>query len=508
VEAASAPRSHALRVPRPRRLLAALPDEKLVEYVQRGDATAFEVLYDRHSSGVLGFCRHMLGSAQDAEDAVQHAFIAAHADLSRHTGREMHFKAWLYTIARNRCLSVLRARRDQPTEQVEIVTDRLSDDVQQRDDLRALLADIHRLPDDQREALVLSEVGALSHTEIAEVIGCEVSKVKSLVFQARTALIDRRLARETSCEEIREQIATLRGGALRRSHLRHHIESCPGCSEYREQVRRQRAMMALALPVIPSAALKGHVMGAVGLGSGAAVAGTASVGAGLGLAAKSGLAKLGIAAAVAGSAAGTAAVVHNEGFAGLPVVGGLSSSGHEQGDAGGTKSSGSNSTTGSGTSATSGKDGKAASDAKATNRSASGTEHGFTPVPGGSNGAAARERAATLGNGNHTGITKTHTKGKRTRTRAHRRAHAKKVHVKKAPPVTRTPRTPTTPKAETTPRTQPAPKNQPAPKTQTTPQPAPTTEPPATTPETTPPPTVAPLTGTTGDKSVGKGKAG
>jgi RNA polymerase sigma factor (sigma-70 family) len=488
--------------------LAALPDDKLVGAVQRGDKTAFEVLYDRHAAGVLGFCRHMLGSVQDAEDAVQHAFIAAHADLQRHSGREIHFKAWLYTIARNRCLSVLRARRDQPTEDVEIVSDRLGDDVQQRDDLRALLADIHKLPDDQREALVLSEVGALSHTEVAEVVGCEVSKVKSLVFQARTALIDRRIARETSCEEIREQIATLRGGALRRSHLRHHLEACPGCTEYRDQVRRQRQMLALALPVVPTAALRGHVMSAVGAGGGAAAAGTAGIGSAVSVLAKGGLAKFGVAALLAGGVAGTAAVAHNGGLAGLPVIGGLSS-GQSDG-VGATKSSNSSLDN----SSISEKSGKTGTNSNAGSRSGSGTEHGFTPVQGGSNGAAARERAATMGNGKHKGITKTHHTPTRTRGR-----HTKPTHVRKTrdthtpgtpntnalPKATPTPRTPATPKTQPAPKTTPtAPKTQPAPNTTTPQQPAPTQEPAATVPETTPPPTDAPLTN---GKSVGKGKS-
>src|SRR3954454_11611600 len=154
VEAISAPRPHALRVPRPRRLLAALSDERLVEHIRRGEVAAFEVLYDRHSAGILGFCRHMLRSVSDAEDAVQHTFIAAHADINRH-GRDLYVKAWLYTIARNRCLSILRARREQPgSHELEIVTDRFDHDVEQREDLRALLADVGKLPDEQREALV------------------------------------------------------------------------------------------------------------------------------------------------------------------------------------------------------------------------------------------------------------------------------------------------------------------------------------------------------------------
>src|SRR4051794_30942191 len=125
----------------------------------------------------------MLGNAADAEDAVQHTFIAAHADIQRHDRRDLHVKAWLYTIARNRCLSMLRGRREQPSaDGIDVATENLANDVEQREDLRALLADVTRLPDDQREALVLSEVGDLSHSDISEILGCEVSKVKSLVF--------------------------------------------------------------------------------------------------------------------------------------------------------------------------------------------------------------------------------------------------------------------------------------------------------------------------------------
>src|SRR6476660_8199968 len=151
VEATSAPRPHALRIPRPRRLLSALSDERLVEHVRKGDQPAFEVLYDRYSSGILGFCRHMLGNPTDAEDAVQQVFIGAHADIQRHEQRDLHVKAWLYTIARNRCLSMLRGRREQPTaDTIEISTGSLAHDIEQREDLRLLLADVTRLPDEQR----------------------------------------------------------------------------------------------------------------------------------------------------------------------------------------------------------------------------------------------------------------------------------------------------------------------------------------------------------------------
>jgi RNA polymerase sigma factor (sigma-70 family) len=497
VEATSAPRPHALRIPRPRRLLAALSDDRLVDHVRNGEAAAFEVLYDRYSGGILGFCRHMLGSVADAEDAVQHTFIAAHQDIQRHDRRDLHVKAWLYTIARNRCLSMLRARREHASEEAgEVVTDNLVHDIESREDLRCLLADITKLPDDQREALVLAEVGDLSHSDISDILGCEVAKVKSLVFQARTALIDRRTARDASCEEIREQLATLRGGALRRSHLRHHLEACPGCSEYREQVRRQRAMLALALPVVPSAALRSNVMGSLGFGGGTAAAATSGAGVtaagGIGAAAKGGaLAKVGVAALLAAGGAGGATVANDGRIPFLqdpPVV-------HQSGSGSGA-GVGQTVTTAAESAATQAVQAVTKHKVAGSRRSAKGTENGFTPTPGESNGARAREFAKTRGKGKEISAAKRH-------ATAHAPAkRAKPVHVK---PVTKTPPKSgarTTPTKPTT--TTPAPtRTQSAPAPKTTPEPAPQQQAAPTTP--TPAPDTGVTNGTTG-KTLGTGK--
>ena len=266
----------------PKRLLALRGDDLLVERVRAGDPTAFEVLYERHVAGLLGFCRHMLGDSGEAEDAVQQTFAAAHADLLR-SPREINLKPWLYTIARNRCVSVLRARRDHPDPEPEVSTDGLSEQVQQRADLREMVADINDLPQDQRAALVLSELGDLRQAEVAEVLGCEVSNVKGLVFRARAGLAERRDARAAPCEEIRAELASARRGGLRRGRLRHHLKACPGCAAYLEDVRRQRKMLAMVLPVVPSAGLKEAVLAATGLGGGGAAAGGAAAGGGLAL---------------------------------------------------------------------------------------------------------------------------------------------------------------------------------------------------------------------------------
>src|SRR5215216_3409493 len=169
-----------------KRLLALAGDERLVQQIRRGSELAFEVAFERHGGGILAFCRHMLGSREEAEDAVQHTFAAAFRDLQRGGERQITLKPWLYTIARNRCLSVLRARREQAMDQPELATVGLAEQVERRSELRELLADLRELPEEQRAALLLSEVADLSHADVASVLGCEVPKVKALVYRART----------------------------------------------------------------------------------------------------------------------------------------------------------------------------------------------------------------------------------------------------------------------------------------------------------------------------------
>jgi RNA polymerase sigma factor (sigma-70 family) len=260
----------------PARLLRLASDERLVDVLRGGSEAAFEVIYERHHRGVLSFCRHMLGSVEEAEDAVQHTFLAAYRDLLR-SDKPIQLRPWLYTIARNRCLSVLRARRERAADEVaEPSTEHLSHEVERRHDLRALLGDLNRLPPDQRAALVLAELGDIPHDEIGAVLGCPKEKVKALVFQARSSLIASRNARETSCAEIREQLANLRGGSLRRNTLRRHLRECPGCRDYRDQVLAQRSALALIMPVAPTLGLKATVLGAAGV-TAAAGGGSATI---------------------------------------------------------------------------------------------------------------------------------------------------------------------------------------------------------------------------------------
>jgi DNA-directed RNA polymerase specialized sigma24 family protein len=83
VHTASIPAQVPLGLLRSKRLLALATDGTLVEQIRRGNEAAFSVVFERYAAGLLGFCRHMLGSPEEAEDAVQHTFVAAFRDLAR-----------------------------------------------------------------------------------------------------------------------------------------------------------------------------------------------------------------------------------------------------------------------------------------------------------------------------------------------------------------------------------------------------------------------------------------
>jgi RNA polymerase sigma factor (sigma-70 family) len=292
---------------RSRRLLALAGDDRLVQQIRAGNEAAFEVAFQRHAPAILAFCRHMLRSRDEAEDVVQHTFSAAYSGLLDRD-RDIALKPWLFAIARNRCISLLRRPRPDVAGPDELPTAGLAEEVERRAELRELLADVKQLPDEQRMSLLLVEIGDLSHAEVAGVLECEVSHVKALVYRGRQSLIERREARATPCEAIREQLANLRGGALRRSELRHHLRDCPGCTAFRQQVKQQRGMLAVALPVVPSAGLKASVLGAAGLGGGSAGGGVGLATLGAASTAGSGGALLAKVAVVGVLAAGGTAV--------------------------------------------------------------------------------------------------------------------------------------------------------------------------------------------------------
>ena len=258
-----------------------IDDSRLAARVARGDEAAFEVLYDRHHRSLLSFCRHMLGSTEDGEDALQQTFLRAHGALR--AGQVPDAVAAVALRDRPQpLLSMLAAAQgvSVPLDEVSPSFDGLADGVELRADLRELVGDLGRLPEDQRAALVLFELGGLSQAEIGAAIDVPAGKVKALVFQARAELMAERDARSTPCSSIREELAVARGGALRRGPLRRHLRLCEPCQAYRAAVATQRAGLASILPVAPALGLKGAVLAAAAAKGVAGAAGGGALGGG------------------------------------------------------------------------------------------------------------------------------------------------------------------------------------------------------------------------------------
>jgi RNA polymerase sigma factor (sigma-70 family) len=258
-------------------LLALASDGRLAAQVRDGSERAFEVLFERHHRALLAFCRSTLGSADEADDALQQTFLAAYRDLAR--GREPDaLRPWLFGIARRRCLALIAARRPRPAaDGPEPASDGLHSHVATREDLRGVLGDLETLPESQRTALVLAELGGLSHDEIAVTLGCRREKVKALVFQARTTLATARAARDTSCAEVRAQLATVRGAVSRGKVLRRHLRDCTECQAYRDGTRGRRRALGLLLPGVGlKRVLLGGLLGSSGAGAGAGAGGLAA----------------------------------------------------------------------------------------------------------------------------------------------------------------------------------------------------------------------------------------
>jgi RNA polymerase sigma factor (sigma-70 family) len=221
------------------RALPSASDELLAREVQLGNDAAFQIIYERHSARLRRLCRRMMRSPEDAEDALQESLASAWSSMRAAEGdlpRQM--RPWLYAVAQNRCLSMLR-ERGHNTAVLDDPSAAIADDdrFESRSELHSVLADVRDLPALQREALVLSELGGLSHAEVADRLGRQRCKVKSLVFEARTTLTVWREARDIPCDEIREQLSVLRGGALRRRVLRRHLQLCESCRTYRATER-------------------------------------------------------------------------------------------------------------------------------------------------------------------------------------------------------------------------------------------------------------------------------
>jgi RNA polymerase sigma-70 factor (ECF subfamily) len=176
-------------------------EQRLVHAAQRGDVESFNALVRLYEGRVYNLCYRMLGDADGAADIAQEAFFSAYRNLRSFRGGS--FRSWLLRIATNACYDALRARKRRPSvsldttigDDEESVGMQIADPGETPDEYtqrRELAAAIQRgleyLPEDQRAAVILSDIEGLSYEEIVQVTGANLGTVKSRISRGRLRL--------------------------------------------------------------------------------------------------------------------------------------------------------------------------------------------------------------------------------------------------------------------------------------------------------------------------------
>jgi RNA polymerase sigma-70 factor (ECF subfamily) len=179
-----------------------LSSEDLMARVAKGDDEAFEILVTRHQTPILNLIYRFLGDRAQAKDLAQEVFLRVWQAAKTYEAKAK-FTTWIYQIATNLCFNELKAARRRrwfPFHRSEesdenAVEDAYSDSSPTAEDIllakersRQISEALQNLPDNQRMALVLKRYDGLSYQEIAQVIGCSVSAVESLLVRAKRTL--------------------------------------------------------------------------------------------------------------------------------------------------------------------------------------------------------------------------------------------------------------------------------------------------------------------------------
>jgi RNA polymerase sigma factor (sigma-70 family) len=164
-------------------------DDGLVALTRAGSERAFAEIMRRYQRPLQFYCLHLVGAPR-AEDAVQQAFMQAFVSLRDGARREIALRPWLYRIARNCAIDMLRK---QPFDHDELDPDldgvpQTPGVFEQKEELARIVAAIQALPEGQRRALTLRELEGRSYGEISAELGHTDSGVRQLIFRARTAL--------------------------------------------------------------------------------------------------------------------------------------------------------------------------------------------------------------------------------------------------------------------------------------------------------------------------------
>jgi RNA polymerase sigma factor (sigma-70 family) len=260
-------------------------DERLARRAARGDRHAFEAIYRRYHQPLYRFCVAMVGNPADAQDALQNTMVKALRALPGER-REIRLKPWLYRIARNESIELLRRRRESAELDAGLeAAGGVAETAEARARLRDLLADLEQLPERQRAVLVMRELSGLDFAEIGESLETSAAVARQTLYEARLSLRQLEEGREMPCAGVMRELSDGDGRVSRRREIRAHLRSCPDCRAFRNSIESRRSEIgAIApLPLAASAGVLHGILGTqvaagtlagAGTGAGAAIAGS------------------------------------------------------------------------------------------------------------------------------------------------------------------------------------------------------------------------------------------
>ncbi len=164
-------------------------DNSIVQQIRNGDKKARTEFYKRYRLKLYHYCYQLLGNRSDAEDTVHETFIKIFNGINNLQSTAA-FRTWMYTIARNEALQLIRKRRPNvPLNKLELADGQASEARMESDDIAQIVQkEIDTMKSEYREIIFLREYHHLSYDEIALVTGITVSAVKTRLFRARKSL--------------------------------------------------------------------------------------------------------------------------------------------------------------------------------------------------------------------------------------------------------------------------------------------------------------------------------
>ena len=227
-------------------------DERLALAAADGDDAAFARLYERYAARLHGYCWTILRDDANAQDALQSTWLKALVAL-REGRRAAPVRPWLFRIAHNESISVLRGLRPESGALgLGPAAPSAEEQALRRERLHQVLADLQALPERTRGALVLRELCGLTHQEIALTLQTTVGGAKQSILDARKELREYDSGRDTACAEIREKISAGDRRALRARAMRAHLRHCAGCAAFAAAIEERRSrLLALIPPLAP-----------------------------------------------------------------------------------------------------------------------------------------------------------------------------------------------------------------------------------------------------------------